>query len=147
VAHVTKVGQLAFLVGNISTVLVDLCMPPIPRSPRDPGKASHPRGGRHYPGALAGGLLLWRGYMGLGVICSTAATHADHLLFLLSLFLFSSMYILEMLGSQYFSIPETALPILSSIRIQVGSRSSFARCVPAKVPNYCELVTRGLGQL
>jgi hypothetical protein len=41
VAHVTKVGQLAFLVGNISTVLVDLCMPPIPRSPRDPGKASH----------------------------------------------------------------------------------------------------------
>jgi hypothetical protein len=37
VVRVADAGQLAFLVGGISKVLVDLGMPPILRIPQDPG--------------------------------------------------------------------------------------------------------------
>jgi hypothetical protein len=40
VAHVTEVGQLMVLVGDISNALVDLGSPPILRIPQDLGKAS-----------------------------------------------------------------------------------------------------------
>jgi hypothetical protein len=39
VEHITKVGQLAVLLGDISNVLVDLGMPPISGIPQDPGMA------------------------------------------------------------------------------------------------------------
>jgi hypothetical protein len=43
VAHITEAGQLTILVRDISKVLVDLGMPPIPR-------ILSPRGGRHHLG-------------------------------------------------------------------------------------------------
>jgi hypothetical protein len=40
VVRIAEAGKLAVLVGDISKVMVDLCMPPIPRIHKDPGRAS-----------------------------------------------------------------------------------------------------------
>jgi hypothetical protein len=64
---ITKAGRLAILARDVSKVLVDHGLPPIPRIPPRPMRGQRCLGGGgHHLGTPVGGLCLWPWSLGLG---------------------------------------------------------------------------------
>jgi hypothetical protein len=117
VVHVGEAGQLAVLVWDISMVLVDLGMPPILRTPQDPGMVDDVLECMWEAHALAS--VPETRHRLLSYCCVFQPSYFS---FLPLVFCFLVCKYLETWCIQCLCILEPGVTILSSVRIRVGCR-------------------------